>query len=187
MPLALFAKQIPKFKMSANQYASDDLRQKGYDLLYSNLEMSRHEHPDATDEFLEDIAFKIEESVYQECPITKNYKDRLRSVGANIKYTPNALNVRKRLFTGEWSPEEFGKMSPEEMYPELKQREKEDTEEEDRLTQYFLDKKMAVKSFYTCGKCKSDKVEHTQRQTRSSDEPMTVFCNCLNCGKRWKC
>jgi len=173
--------------MSANQYASDDLRQKGYDLLYSKLEMFRHEYPDATDEFLEETAFKIEESAYQKCPITKNYTYRLRMIGSNIKHTPNAPDVRRRLFTCEWSPEEFGQMSSEEMYPELKQREKEAIVEENRLTQYFIDKKLSVDSFYTCGKCKSNKVEHTQRQTRSADEPMTVFCNCLKCGKRWRC
>ena len=174
--------------MSDNQYASDNLRQKGYDLLYSKLEKFKHEYPDTTDEFLEDIAFKIEGSLYKKNPITKNYKDRLRSASSNISYTPNAPNVRKRLMiTKEWSPEEFGQMSNEEMYPELKQKELEATAEEDRLNQYFKDKKLAVKSFYTCGKCKSDKVEHTQRQTRSADEPMTVFCNCLKGGNRWRC
>mmetsp|Transcript_62724 Transcript_62724/g.152707 ORF Transcript_62724/g.152707 Transcript_62724/m.152707 type:complete len:341 (-) Transcript_62724:1194-2216(-) len=41
-------------------------------------------------------------------------------------------------------------------------------------------------SLFTCGRCKSTKTTSTQKQTRSADEPMTVFVLCLNCGKRWK-
>eukprot|EP00526_Cylindrotheca_closterium_P017267 CAMPEP_0113627988 /NCGR_PEP_ID=MMETSP0017_2-20120614/14498_1 /TAXON_ID=2856 /ORGANISM="Cylindrotheca closterium" /LENGTH=312 /DNA_ID=CAMNT_0000538269 /DNA_START=81 /DNA_END=1019 /DNA_ORIENTATION=- /assembly_acc=CAM_ASM_000147 len=42
-------------------------------------------------------------------------------------------------------------------------------------------------SLFTCGRCKSIKTTSTQKQTRSADEPMTVFVLCLNCGNRWKC
>jgi DNA-directed RNA polymerase subunit M/transcription elongation factor TFIIS len=37
-----------------------------------------------------------------------------------------------------------------------------------------------------CGKCKIFKVAYTQAQTRAADEPMTTFCECMNCGNRWK-
>lgn len=40
---------------------------------------------------------------------------------------------------------------------------------------------------FTCGRCKSQNTTYTQAQTRSSDEPMTVFVLCENCGNRWKC
>ncbi|AAS18100.1 transcription elongation factor TFIIS [Singapore grouper iridovirus] len=36
-----------------------------------------------------------------------------------------------------------------------------------------------------CPKCGCKKVHVVQRQTRSADEPMTVFAVCSNCGKRW--
>ena len=42
-------------------------------------------------------------------------------------------------------------------------------------------------SLFTCKRCKSIKTTSTQKQTRSADEPMTVFVLCLNCGNRWKC
>ena len=39
---------------------------------------------------------------------------------------------------------------------------------------------------YPCVKCKSKKTTYYQLQTRSADEPMTTYCSCLECGKRWK-
>lgn len=39
---------------------------------------------------------------------------------------------------------------------------------------------------FTCRKCKGTKTSHYSLQTRSSDEPMTVFVCCLNCGNRWR-
>jgi len=42
-------------------------------------------------------------------------------------------------------------------------------------------------SLFTCGRCKSTKTTSTQKQTRSADEPMTVFVLCKSCGNRWKC
>ena len=39
---------------------------------------------------------------------------------------------------------------------------------------------------FRCGKCKSNKTQNHQMQTRSADEPMTVFLVCMDCGNRWK-
>ena len=45
----------------------------------------------------------------------------------------------------------------------------------------------ASTTLFTCSKCKSKKCSYYQLQTRSSDEPMTTFVTCLDCGKRCKC
>ena len=64
--------------------------------------------------------------------------------------------------------------------------------EEKRIAKENMDKAMVaqeVKSVSTslqCGKCNQRKVSYSQAQTRSADEPMTTFCECLNCGNRWK-
>lgn len=39
---------------------------------------------------------------------------------------------------------------------------------------------------FVCRKCKGNKTTHYALQTRSSDEPMTVFVCCLTCGNRWR-
>lgn len=37
-----------------------------------------------------------------------------------------------------------------------------------------------------CGKCGYEEIIVLPKQTRSADEPMTLFCECKNCGKRFK-
>ena len=44
----------------------------------------------------------------------------------------------------------------------------------------------AATDTFTCRKCKSKKCTYYQMQTRSADEPMTVFVTCIDCGNRWK-
>ena len=42
------------------------------------------------------------------------------------------------------------------------------------------------KGMYTCKCCKSSPTVFNAVQTRSADEPMTVFITCLACNNRWK-
>jgi transcription elongation factor S-II len=39
---------------------------------------------------------------------------------------------------------------------------------------------------FKCGRCGSLKTTHYQKQTRSADEPMTVFIQCTKCPNRWR-
>ena len=44
----------------------------------------------------------------------------------------------------------------------------------------------AGNAILTCPKCGSMKVSWYQRQTRSADEPFTVFAKCKTCGHEWR-
>ena len=44
----------------------------------------------------------------------------------------------------------------------------------------------ASSDLFKCGKCKERRTVFYEMQTRSADEPMTIFITCLNCGKRWR-
>ena len=167
---------------------SDEYREKCYNLFLNRLEKFQHEHKEKIDEEdMENMAFRLEEGVFDKYSENSEYRDQVRKILANITYTPNAPNVRKRIYNKEWDCHTVGGMNSEQLFPELKQQELEKEKEEQRIKNEFMKKKMKIDSIYTCGKCKSTKVEHYQKQIKSSDEPMTVFCHCLLCGKRWKC
>lgn len=44
----------------------------------------------------------------------------------------------------------------------------------------------AATDTFTCRKCKGKKCTYITMQTRSADEPCTIFVTCLDCGNRWK-
>ena len=44
----------------------------------------------------------------------------------------------------------------------------------------------ASTNLFTCKKCKSKRCTYYTMQTRSCDEPETIFITCLDCGKNFK-
>jgi transcription elongation factor S-II len=78
----------------------------------------------------------------------------------------------------------LGKMTPAQLWPEKWQ----DMEEERILRQIAtLEVNMASSTdMFKCKKCKQNKCIYKEMQTRSADEPMTIFVFCLMCGNRWK-
>ena len=56
----------------------------------------------------------------------------------------------------------------------------EDAPDEDK------EERSADDAVLTCGRCKSSDVVWHELQTRSADEPSTIFCECKKCGNRWK-
>ena len=47
-------------------------------------------------------------------------------------------------------------------------------------------KKQKGSTIFTCKKCKSKRCTYYTMQTRSCDEPETIFITCLDCGKNFK-
>ena len=47
--------------------------------------------------------------------------------------------------------------------------------------------KITDKPVRTCPKCKARKYTYYQLQTRSAEEPITIFVQCLSCNSRWQC
>lgn len=111
------------------------------------------------------------------------YINKARTIYSNLINIKNKQFI-ERLRNKEFMPHEVATMKPEEIYPEIWK---------DIVYKETLRKKAAYEQqatamtdIYTCGKCKKNRCSYYELQTRSADEPMTMFITCLHCGHRWK-
>jgi len=135
----------------------------------------------------EKYAKKIEESIYK---FAKEYTEDnetpflLESVYSD-KFTEiyNLLNNKKSVYlieaikTNKIDPLKIAMMRPNELNPDKYEKilKKKELEEFKKNTQ-------ATSSVYKCPKCKEKKSVVTEKQTRSADEPSTLFIECKSCG-----
>jgi len=157
---------------------------------------------EAVDQLLGPRAAEVEGALWQHVGGDQNrkaYADKARSLVFNLRKN-KALT--EQVILGQLPSQSLVKLSSDELASaETKQaREKEakklvDSKRLDweEANEAKINDMCGIKgellnaSLFTCGRCKSTKTTSTQKQTRSADEPMTVFVFCMNCGKRWKC
>jgi DNA-directed RNA polymerase subunit M/transcription elongation factor TFIIS len=123
-----------------------------------------------------------------ENPVFRNsYIHRCISVFTNVDSNSYIKNDKliERIKLGDIKAYHVGAMRPHELYPEHWADIKEQKEKKDKMA-YEIRTEHTVKGMYKCGKCKHDTITYYEVQTRSADEPMTLFCRCTNCGNRWK-
>jgi transcription elongation factor S-II len=111
---------------------------------------------------------------------TQLYVDRLRSIYINLKMPDLLEQIKNR----EIKPENLAFMTHQELNPEhwkeyIERKIKRDSSK-------YTTNIEASTDMFTCKKCKSKKCTYYELQTRSADEPTTVFITCLDCGKHWK-
>lgn len=108
------------------------------------------------------------------------YLDHLRSIMNNLKNK----NILCQINDGTILSHTVAFMTHQEMRPE---RWDELIKRKSILDQHKFENNMeAATDTFTCRKCKSKKCTYMGVQTRSADEPMTIFVTCLDCGNRWK-
>ena len=108
------------------------------------------------------------------------YIDRLRSIYVNLKN----MDLVEQVKTGEITPQTLAFMTHQELNPGrwsklIEQKIKRDASK-------FTTNVQASTDMFTCKKCRSKKCTYYELQTRSADEPATIFVTCLDCGKHWK-
>lgn len=115
----------------------------------------------------------------------ESYKSKMRSLYQNLKNKSNP-SLRVRVLNGDIKPDQFVVMSHDELKSAERREEDKKIESENMRAAQAPQAEKSISTSLTCGKCGQKKVSYSQAQTRSADEPMTTFCECTVCGKRWK-
>ena len=114
------------------------------------------------------------------------YIDKVRSIYTNLDKNSYVKNDRllKRLEEKEFKAREVAFMKPQRICPESWKQLIDDKYKRDKIL--YEAKPEAMTDQFKCGRCKKRECSYFEMQTRSADEPMTIFVTCINCGKRWK-
>jgi len=108
------------------------------------------------------------------------YLDRLRSICINLKNSEFLNQIKNK----EIAPQSIAFMTHQEMNTShwrvlIEQKMIRDANK-------YTTNIQASTDMFTCKKCKSKRCTYYELQTRSADEPATIFITCLDCGKNWK-
>ena len=148
-----------------------------------------------------DISKNIESSIYDYTIIqTKNkgidqnindkyfkriYVNKIITLYNNLdenSYVKNT-NFLQRLKEGDFNINEIAFLSPQEIN---KNHWKKYLDRQSANDEFLYSRTVGIRTNeYKCGRCKEKNCTYYQLQVRCSDEPMTTFINCLNCGNRW--
>jgi DNA-directed RNA polymerase subunit M/transcription elongation factor TFIIS len=149
---------------------------------------------ESTQRNIENVIYKkaLETAAFEEIRKTwenQAFRDVYTSVARRIigNLNPNSYiknkNLWTRFITNELSLEEIAKQNYYELCPENWQQmvDRQGKREQIQLNGDFS----RATNKWMCHGCKERKCTYYELQTRSADEPMTIFIHCLNCGKRW--
>ena len=116
---------------------------------------------------------------------TNIYKHKFLSLKTNLI---DNSEIKTKLLDKRISVLDIIDMRPEQLYPDGRYAKQMEERIHKELRKEYNAKEIKNQDgFFKCGRCKSVKTTYYQMQTRSADEPMTVFVSCFNCGQNWKC
>lgn len=122
----------------------------------------------------------------------KDYNSQLKTLKWNLA-DPKNPDLNLKVLWGMYTAEQLASMTSAELASDEKKREREQQKQEsleacqsDWEVRRMISSGEAAQGQFPCFKCRTNKTVYFQMQTRSSDEPMTTFVTCLECGNRWK-
>lgn len=108
------------------------------------------------------------------------YLSHFRSI-----YTNLSTQVVGMITSGQTEAKEVAFLTHQELNPERWDALIQAKSERDKYK--FIDRIEASTDTFICRKCRSKRCSYYQLQTRSSDEGISTFVQCLDCSTRWKC
>jgi len=116
----------------------------------------------------------------------ETYINIAMSIYANLdknSYIKNE-NLLNRLKEREFLPHKLPYMNANEVFPEVWKDLME--KHQRKIKGAYEIKQVSMAEDIKCGKCKKNKVTYYELQTRSGDEAITQYFNCICCGHKWK-
>ncbi|KDN40534.1 transcription elongation factor [Tilletiaria anomala UBC 951] len=135
-----------------------------------------------------EAALAVERSCYTvigKSSTCNEYKSKVRSLSLNLK-DKNNPELRKSVVDGRILPDDLVKMSVEDMASDARRQERQRLMIQNLFNARAAEEQQAETDAFECSRCRQRKTRYYQKQTRSADEPMTVFVTCVNCNYRWK-
>ena len=155
--------------------------------LYKNLKVCLKDGEQQKQELIQKV-IKIEEAIYEKYKGDGPYTNRVLEILHNIKDKDN-IEFREGIVKGDILPNDLATMDEVKMLNKEKRLELDKTIE-NKVNEARSDWEkthMKVESgVYKCRICGGNKTTQSEMQTRSADEPMTVFITCADCGNRWR-
>jgi len=111
--------------------------------------------------------------------VSNIYRSKVNDICVNLDPNNKRINnqsLRRSLLDGDLDPHYVAFMNPRQLHPERWSKELEKQRNIEDATNT-----MKVTDIYKCRKCHARKSTTMQMQTRSADEPMTIFVTCLSC------
>ena len=102
----------------------------------------------------------------------------------NTKCYVGNKDLLEKIKNGKINPYELAFLEAYKLYPEKWNDIIEEKAKMEKILKESL--KESATDLFQCSRCKKRKTIYCEVQTRSSDEPMTKFITCLECGYKWK-
>ena len=161
----------------------DTTRNSCIGLLYNGLAFRSTESE--SDVLAKAVAVEKAAHVHFDEKTSPEYKKKIRSLFTNLKNKSNR-ELGRQIMSGGITPAKFVTMTDEDLKSEEQRKIETELEKENMKKAQVPMAEKSISDSLECGRCKKKKVSYSQAQTRSADEPMTTFCECMNCGNRWK-
>jgi transcription elongation factor S-II len=152
----------------------------------------------------EENARKLEEAVYhytmnvceQKCIdfsqesddlyFRRQYMNKLIILYNNLNPDSTVQNtyLLPTILNGEINIDHLPSMTPKELFPEH-WKPYIDKQNAREMVYKSLQEQVTT-DIFQCGRCRKNRCTYYQLQTRGTDEPMTTFVTCIECGHKWR-
>jgi len=176
--------------MNTNSNNKHQVRNKLVCMLQEELELSEIEAKDLEIGIFNasiDYANSLKIPTSWSCDLfAETYLNIAISIYSNLDKNSYIKNGKllDRLKNREFLPHKLPYMSCEEIFPEIWKDIIEKLER--KIKGAYEIKQVSMTDQIKCGKCKNNKVTYYELQTRSGDEAITQYFNCICCGHKWK-